>query len=126
MLTGDAALVAGALSIGAGEYISVTSQNEPVHAEVAVERRMHARFPAAEEAELAEYFRGYGADPDTAARMAAAVSTDPGTALRPPSAASSDITPPEPVTTRTRRAPSRARADGGDADTEGWVAAQTG
>src|ERR1022692_3048107 len=42
---------------------------------------MHARFPAAEQAELADTFRGYGADPDTAARMAAAVSQDPDTAL---------------------------------------------
>jgi VIT1/CCC1 family predicted Fe2+/Mn2+ transporter len=82
VLTGVAALVAGAFSMGTGEYISVTSQNELVHAEVAVERKMHARFPAAEQAELAEYFRGYGADPDTAARMAAAVSKDPGTALK--------------------------------------------
>ena len=43
---------------------------------------MHARFPAAEQAELADTFLGYGADPDTAARMAAAVSRDPDTALR--------------------------------------------
>jgi VIT1/CCC1 family predicted Fe2+/Mn2+ transporter len=43
---------------------------------------MHARFPAAEQEELAGYFRDYGADPDTAARMAAAVSSDPDTALR--------------------------------------------
>ena len=82
MLAGVAALVAGAFSMGTGEYISVTNQNELVHAEVAVERRMHARFPAAEQAELADTFRGYGADPDTAARMAAAVSQDPDTALR--------------------------------------------
>ncbi len=82
VLSGVAALVAGAFSMGTGEYISVTNQNELVHAEVAVERRMHARFPAAEQAELAETFRGYGADSDTAARMAAAVSRDPDTALR--------------------------------------------
>ena len=82
VLTGAAALVAGAFSMGTGEYISVTNQNELVHAEVAVERRMHARFPAAEQAELADTFRGYGADPDTAARMAAAVSQDPDAALR--------------------------------------------
>jgi VIT1/CCC1 family predicted Fe2+/Mn2+ transporter len=68
--------------MGTGEYISVTNQNELVHAEVATERRMHARFPAAEEAELADTFRGYGADPDTASRMARAVSQDPDTALR--------------------------------------------
>jgi len=43
---------------------------------------MHAEFPAAEQAELAETFRGYGADADTAAKMAAAVSKDPDIALR--------------------------------------------
>ena len=82
VLTGAAALVAGAFSMGTGEYISVTNQNELVHAEVALERQMLARFPAAEEDELAGYFREYGADADTAARMAAAVSSDPSTALR--------------------------------------------
>jgi len=82
VLSGVAALVAGAFSMGTGEYLSVTNQNELVGAEVAIERRMHVRFPAAEQAELAGTFRGYGADPETAARMAAAVSRDPDTALR--------------------------------------------
>jgi vacuolar iron transporter family protein len=82
VLTGVAALVAGAFSMGTGEYISVTNQNELVHAEVNLERTMLARFPAAEELELADYFRDYGADAETAARMAAAVMKDPGTALR--------------------------------------------
>ena len=82
VLTGLAGLVAGAFSMGTGEYISVTNQNELVHAEVAVERRMHQQFPEAEQAELAETFRGYGADADTAAKMAAAVSKDPDMALR--------------------------------------------
>ena len=82
VLTGVAALVAGAFSMGTGEYVSVTNQNELVHAEVSLERQMLARFPVAEREELAGYFRDYGADPDTAARMAAAVSADPDTALR--------------------------------------------
>ena len=82
ILTGVAALVAGAFSMGTGEYISVTNQNELVQAEVSLEQKMLARFPAAEQDELAGYFRGYGADADTAARMAAAVSKDPDTALR--------------------------------------------
>ena len=73
VLTGVAALVAGAFSMGTGEYVSVTNQNELVQAEVSVERDMLARFPEIEEAELAGYFRNYGADPDTAAQMAAAV-----------------------------------------------------
>ena len=82
VLTGVAALVAGAFSMGTGEYISVTNQNELVHSEVALERQMLARFPAAKRDELAGYFRQYGADADTATRMAAAMSADPGTALR--------------------------------------------
>jgi VIT1/CCC1 family predicted Fe2+/Mn2+ transporter len=82
VLTGVAALVAGAFSMGTGEYIWVTHQNELVHAEVALEQKMLALFPVAEQEELAGYFREYGADTETAARMAAAVSKDPGTALR--------------------------------------------
>jgi VIT1/CCC1 family predicted Fe2+/Mn2+ transporter len=82
ILTGAAALVAGAFSMGTGEYISVTNQNELVHSEVSLERQMLSQFPAAEQEELAGYFRQYGADPETAAQMAAAVSADPGTALR--------------------------------------------
>jgi VIT1/CCC1 family predicted Fe2+/Mn2+ transporter len=82
VLTGLAGLIAGAFSMGTGEYVSVTNQNELVHAEVAVERTMHARFPAAEQAELTDTFIGYGADLETAATMAAAVSSDPETALR--------------------------------------------
>jgi VIT1/CCC1 family predicted Fe2+/Mn2+ transporter len=82
VLTGLAGLAAGAFSMGTGEYVSVTNQNELVHAEVALERRMLAEFPEAEQAELTETFLGYGADPDTAARMVAAVSADPERALR--------------------------------------------
>jgi vacuolar iron transporter family protein len=82
VLTGVAALVAGAFSMGTGEYVSVTNQNELVHSEVALERTMLARFPAAEQDELAGYFRSYGADEETASRMAKAVSADPGQALR--------------------------------------------
>jgi len=40
VLTGVAALVAGAFSMGTGEYISVTNQNELVHAEVSLKRQM--------------------------------------------------------------------------------------
>ena len=82
LLTGLAGLVAGAFSMGTGEYVSVTNQNELVHSEVALEADMLARFPAAEQAELADRFRSYGADDDTATRMAAAVSRDPDQALQ--------------------------------------------
>ena len=46
LLTGLAGLVAGAFSMGAGEYVSVTNQNELVAAEVALEADMQARFPS--------------------------------------------------------------------------------
>ncbi|MDA8319145.1 MAG: VIT1/CCC1 transporter family protein [Actinomycetota bacterium] len=67
VLTGAAALVPGAFSMGTGEYISVTNQNELVGSEESLEQQMLTRFPAAEEEELAGYFREYGADVETAA-----------------------------------------------------------
>ena len=82
VLTGLAGLVAGAVSMGTGEYVSVTNQNELVHAEVALERRMHQEAPEAERAELTERFRSYGADQETADRMSAAISADPEQALQ--------------------------------------------
>lgn len=82
VLTGLAGLFAGAFSMGTGEYVSVTNQNELVAAEVGLERDMLTRFPDIERAELAERFRGYGADPETAKRMAEAISTDTDQALR--------------------------------------------
>lgn len=82
VLTGLAGLVAGAFSMGTGEYISVTNQNELVQAEVAIEKRMHEQFPEAEQAELAQRFVSYGADRETARRMSAAVSSDADKALQ--------------------------------------------
>jgi len=81
VLTGLAGLAAGAFSMGTGEYVSVTNQNELVQAEVAVEREMHRRFPEQEHAELTERFVSYGADDETARRMAEAISRDPERAL---------------------------------------------
>jgi VIT1/CCC1 family predicted Fe2+/Mn2+ transporter len=82
LLTGLAGLVAGAFSMGAGEYVSVTNQNELVAAEVALEADMQARFPQQEHDELVARFQSYGADADTAQRMAEAIAKDPEQALR--------------------------------------------
>jgi len=81
ILTGVAALVAGAFSMGTGEYVSVTNQNELVHAEVSTERTMLARFPAAEQAERAVH------------RIDRALAQAAGRAVRLPVASS----PTEPV-----------------------------
>ena len=82
ILTGLAGLVAGAVSMATGEYISVANQNELVAAEAAVERDRHARYPEIELAELTEVLVGYGAEPAAAAHVAEAINRDPETALR--------------------------------------------
>ena len=82
ILTGLAGLVAGAVSMATGEYISVANQNELVASEAAVERDRHARFPAAELAELTEVFLGYGVEPAAAAHVAEVINGDPDVALR--------------------------------------------
>ena len=81
-LTGLAGLVAGALSMGTGEYTSVASQTELARAEIEVEKREIARVPAAEEAELAGIFRSRGVDDATAREVARQLSADPDQAWR--------------------------------------------
>ena len=82
VLTGLAGLAAGSFSMAAGEYVSVSSQNELTGAEAAVEREKLARFPEAEEEELTEVLTGYGLDLDLAGRVAAEISKRPEAALR--------------------------------------------
>src|ERR1700749_4482728 len=53
VLTGLAGLAAGAFSMAAGEYVSVSSQNELVAAEVSKERFELEHHPDAERSELA-------------------------------------------------------------------------
>ena len=82
VLTGLAGLVAGAFSMATGEYTSVASQNELVHAEVEIERQQLAAYPEEERAELAEALAGKGVDEDLAEQVAHQVSQDPEEALR--------------------------------------------
>ena len=82
VLTGLAGLVAGAFSMATGEYISVSSQNELVAAEVAVERDQMKADPLGEQAELARLFEERGVDAELAAQVVAQISRDPETALR--------------------------------------------
>src|SRR6266508_3918437 len=64
VLTGIAGLVAGAISMGLGEYTSVRTQNEQVEHEVAKERRELERNPQAEADELAELWISRGLQPE--------------------------------------------------------------
>ncbi|MCW3813456.1 VIT1/CCC1 transporter family protein [Micromonospora sp. DR5-3] len=82
VLTGAAGLVAGAISMGLGEYTSVRSANEQVAAEVAKERRELERHPEAEARELADAWVARGLPRDLAMQVANAVRRNPEEALR--------------------------------------------
>ena len=81
VLTGLAGLAAGAFSMAAGEFVSVSSQNELVAAEVRKERSELENHPDAERRELAAVFRQRGVDADLADRVAQQVSEHPEEAL---------------------------------------------
>ncbi|RFC67642.1 MULTISPECIES: VIT1/CCC1 transporter family protein [Mesorhizobium] len=60
LLTGVAAMVAGALSMAAGEYVSVSSQADAERADLQREKAELAADPAGELEELAGIYRSYG------------------------------------------------------------------
>ena len=70
LLAAVAGLVAGALSMAAGEYVSVSSQADTEHADLAQERRELAAAPEAERRELADIYVKRGLDRETAIRVA--------------------------------------------------------
>ena len=69
ILTGVAALVAGAMSMAAGEYVSVSSQSDTEQADLAKERAELAQPGDHEREELAAIYVGRGLDPDLAAEV---------------------------------------------------------
>ncbi len=62
LLTGTAGLVAGAMSMAAGEYVSVSSQADAEAADIAKEKAELADSPAAERAELIAIYHKRGLD----------------------------------------------------------------
>lgn len=74
LLAGVAGVVAGALSMAAGEYVSVSSQRDVEDAEIAIERRELAAQPAGELNELAAIYEQRGLDPDLARKVAVQLS----------------------------------------------------
>jgi VIT1/CCC1 family predicted Fe2+/Mn2+ transporter len=81
-LAGLAGLIAGAVSMAAGEYGSMKAQQELLERELAIERRELARNPHVETVELSQLYQSRGVEPDLAQQMAKGVMTDPETALR--------------------------------------------
>ena len=81
VLTGLAGLAAGAFSMATGEFVSVSSQNELVQAEVRKEAHELKHNPESERRELAETFRMRGVDPELADEVARQLSAQPDRAL---------------------------------------------
>lgn len=80
-VAGLAGLVAGAVSMAAGEYVSMQAQRELLERELEIERRELEVNPHKEIAELAAIYRSRGVDGDVARDMAEGVMEDPEQAL---------------------------------------------
>ncbi|MGD1033445.1 MAG: VIT1/CCC1 transporter family protein [Candidatus Dormibacteria bacterium] len=80
-LAGVAGLVAGAISMAAGEYISMTAQSELIHRELAVEREELRRNPEFERRELVAVYMGRGVPQAIAEQVVDALMQDPEVAL---------------------------------------------
>ena len=70
LLAGIAGLVAGAMSMAAGEYVSVSSQSDTEEADLARERKELATDVEFERAELAQIYVKRGLDPELAREVA--------------------------------------------------------
>jgi vacuolar iron transporter family protein len=70
MVAGVAGLVAGAMSMAAGEYVSVSSQADTENADLARERRELTESPEAELDELTTIYINRGVSPDLARQVA--------------------------------------------------------
>ena len=81
LFAGLAGLVAGALSMAAGEYVSMSSQRESYQREISLEEIELRDDPEAEAEELALIYRAKGMDREDAEHLAAVIMKDRETAL---------------------------------------------
>ncbi len=70
LVAGVAGLVAGAMSMAVGEYVSVSSQRDAEEADIEIEKRELAGQPTAELQELAGIYRRRGLDAELALQVA--------------------------------------------------------
>lgn len=70
LIGGVAATVAGAISMAAGEYVSVSSQRDIEKADMAIEAEEIRKFPNEEKAELAKIYEQRGLEPSLAKKVA--------------------------------------------------------
>ena len=70
LLAGVAGLVAGAMSMAAGEYVSVSSQSDTEAADLSIEKKSLEQDFEAEKDELAKIYEGRGLEPVLAQQVA--------------------------------------------------------
>lgn len=73
LFTGLAGMLAGALSMSIGEWLSVQSARELYTHQIAIERQELTDIPEEEQEELALIYQAKGLDPQTAQKMAASL-----------------------------------------------------
>ena len=81
LLTGVAGLLAGALSMALGEWLSVQSSRELYEHQIGIEQRELVEMPEEEMEELALIYQAKGIAPDEARRLAERLLSDEATAL---------------------------------------------
>ncbi len=81
LTAGAAGLLAGALSMASGEYVSVRSQREMYEYQIALERAEVAAYPEEEAEELALIYQARGIDIEQARSMSRALLARPEQAL---------------------------------------------
>ncbi|MBU6378030.1 MAG: VIT1/CCC1 transporter family protein [Gammaproteobacteria bacterium] len=81
LVTGVAGLLAGALSMAAGEYVSVRSQRDMYEYQIALEKEELDEYPEEEAEELALIYAARGMDIEQARQMTRALVTRPEQAL---------------------------------------------
>ncbi|HRX88236.1 MAG TPA: VIT1/CCC1 transporter family protein [Steroidobacteraceae bacterium] len=81
LMTGAAGLLAGALSMAAGEYVSVRSQRDMYEYQMELEREELAEYPEAEAEELALIYNARGIEMEQARSMSTALLANPEHAL---------------------------------------------
>lgn len=81
LLTGAAGLLAGALSMAAGEYVSVRSQRDMYEYQIGLERDELAEYPEEEAEELALIYEARGVDIERARSMSREILSQPEHAL---------------------------------------------
>lgn len=81
LLSGIAGMLAGACSMSAGEYVSVSSQKEFYEYQINLERSELEEYPDEEAAELAAIYHARGLPKPEANKLAKGIISDPKTAL---------------------------------------------